>query len=78
MNSTDVREKKANELLELDSETQADLANIELDLLTRPYSLADAIRDGVKVTTKARGWGNGESACALTAASIAAKAKGLI
>jgi hypothetical protein len=75
---SDVRERKAKELQELDSATKAELANIELDLLTRPYSLADAIRDGVKVTKKARGWGDGESACALSAASIAAKSKGLI
>lgn len=76
--SIDVRAQKAKELQELDNETRAELANIELDLLTKPYSLADAIRDGGKVTTKAIGWGDGQSACALTAASIAAKAKGLI
>jgi hypothetical protein len=76
--TADIREKKAKELVELDEETKATLGNIELDLLTKPYSLADAIRDGIKVTNKARGWGNGESACALTAASIAAKAKGLL
>jgi hypothetical protein len=76
--TTDIREKKAKELVELDEETKTTLGNIELDLLTKPYSLADAIRDGIKVTNKARGWGNGESACALTAASIAAKAKGLL
>jgi hypothetical protein len=57
---------------------KADLANIELDLLTKPYSLADAIRDGIKVTEKARGWGSGNRACALSAAAIAAKSKGLI
>lgn len=74
----DVREKKAAELVELDAAMKADLANIELDLLTKPYSLADAIRDGGKVTTKAIGWGDGQSACALSAASIAAKAKGLL
>jgi hypothetical protein len=69
------RETKADELSEL---MKADLANIELDLLTKPYSLADAIRDGIKVTKKARGWGSENSACALSAAAIAAKSKGLI
>lgn len=72
------RETKAKELLELDEATKTDLGNIELDLLTRPYSLADAIRDGVKVTDKAIGWGSENSACALSAAAIAAKSKGLI
>jgi hypothetical protein len=74
----DVREKKAKELQELDLETMKELGSIELDVLTRPYSLVDAIRDGIKVTKKARGWGDGESACTLTAASIAAKSRGLI
>jgi hypothetical protein len=69
------RETKADELSEL---MKADLANIELDLLTKPYSLADAIRDGIKVTKKARCWGSENSACALSAAAIAAKSKGLI
>lgn len=76
--STDVRAQKAKELQELDTEMKAELANIELNLLTKPYSLADAIRDGGKVTTKSIGWGDGQTACALSAASIAAKAKGLI
>lgn len=73
------RETKAKELEKvLDEETQATLGEIELGVLTAPYSLADAIRDGIKVTDKARGWGDGSTACALTAASIAAKSKGLL
>lgn len=73
------RESKAKELEKvLDEETQATLGEIELGVLTAPYSLADAIRDGIKVTNKARGWGDGSTACALTAASIAAKSKGLL
>jgi hypothetical protein len=73
------RETKAKELQTvLDAETQAALGEIELDVLTAPYSLADAIRDGIKVTGKARGWGQGNMACALSAAAIAAKSKGLI
>ena len=73
------REDKARELQEvLDAETQAALGKIELDVLTAPYSLADAIRDGIKVSDKTRGWGQGNMACALSAAAIAAKAKGLL
>lgn len=74
------RETKAKELKEvlLDEQTKAALGEIELNLLTQPYSLADAIRDGVKVTEKANGWGAGEQACALSAAAIAAQAKGLL
>ena len=40
------------------------------------YTLADAIREGCSVTTKAVGWGNGDTACALSSAVIAAKARG--
>jgi len=39
------------------------------------YTLADAIREGSSVTTKAEGWGDGESACALHGAVTAAKAR---
>jgi hypothetical protein len=73
------REDKAKELQEiLDAETQATLGEIELNVLTAPYSLADAIRDGIKVSNKSNGWGSGNMACALSAAAIAAKAKGLL
>lgn len=74
------RETKAAELQEilLDEETRAALGEIELTLLTKPYSLADAIRDGGKVTEETVGWGAGNRACALSAAAIAAKAKGLL
>jgi hypothetical protein len=48
----------------------------ELDRLN--YRLSDAIREGSSVTEKARGWGNGENACALHAAVIAAEARGYI
>jgi len=41
------------------------------------YTLADAIREGSSVTEQeVGGWGNGARACALTAAVIAAKARG--
>lgn len=48
----------------------------ELDRLN--YRLSDAIREGSSVTEKAKGWGNGENACALHAAVIAAKARGFM
>lgn len=44
--------------------------------VTTSYTLADAIREGASVTTQEYGWGNGDSACALTAAVVAAKARG--
>lgn len=75
------REDKAAELakvLDLDPETKGALAEIELDLLTKPYSLADAIREGCRVTDKTVGWGAGDQACALSAAAIAAKARGIL
>lgn len=53
------------------------LGEIELGVLTK-YTLADAIREGCKVTEQARGWGSGGQACALSAAVIAAKARGYI
>lgn len=41
------------------------------------FTLADAIRLGSMVSTHNQGgWGDGESACAMTAAAIAAKAFG--
>lgn len=40
------------------------------------YRLSDAIREGSTVSEQAYGWGNGETACALTAAVLAAKARG--
>jgi hypothetical protein len=42
------------------------------------YTLADAIREGSTVSTQAYNWGNGETACALTAAVIAASARGYV
>jgi hypothetical protein len=75
-------EEKAAELsktLGLDAETQATLAEAELNVLTRPYTLADAIREGATVTSHStEGWGDGESACALSAAVIAATAHGYL
>jgi hypothetical protein len=54
------------------------LAGIELDVLTS-YTLADAIREGSSVTSqKVGGWVEGESACALGAGYLAAKARGYV
>ena len=56
-------------------ELRAMLGEIELEVLTRPFTLADAIREGSQVSTiSSEGWGNGDSACALHAAVISAKA----
>lgn len=46
----------------------------ELDRLN--FRLSDAIREGASITTKASGWGNGETACALHGAVISARARG--
>jgi len=52
------------------------LGEIELDVLTS-YTLADAIREGGRVTDQAVGtWGAGDNACAMSAAVIAAEARG--
>lgn len=59
-------------------ELRKELALIEEDVVTG-YTLADAIREGSKVTEKATdSWGNGDTACALSAGLIAAKARGLL
>lgn len=57
---------------------RADLRAIELDVTTS-YTLADAIREGGQVTSKATGafYKPGE-ACAMTAAVIAATARGYV
>lgn len=53
------------------------LGEIEMDVLTN-YTLADAIREGCMVTDKAQAWQQGDSVCALSAAVIAARARGYI
>jgi hypothetical protein len=52
----------------------------EIDMRVRTgYTLADAMREGSTVSEQKIGnWGDGETACALTAATIAAKARGYI
>lgn len=68
---TITRETKADELREM-------LTDIEMTVVTEGITLSRLIREGCQVTEKADGWGEGNSACALSAAAIAAKARGLI
>lgn len=69
-----VLDKKAEDL-KMGEATMKELSEIEAR--TKKFSLADAIRMGSTVTTPAVGnFGNGESACAMTAAVIAARAAG--
>lgn len=49
----------------------------EIGAKVSKFSLADAIRLGSSVTEQAYTWGDAHSACALSAAAIACKAKGL-
>lgn len=49
----------------------------ELRVVTA-YTLADAMREGSTVTVQVRDWGAGDRACALSAARIAAKARGYL
>ena len=76
-------DEKADELrsniaedMDLDPDTKAMLAEIDMHVMTG-YTLADAMREGSTVSKQNVGdWGDGETACALTAATIAAKARG--
>lgn len=67
-------DEKADELSAL---LEADINKIGMEVLTG-YTLADAIREGSTVSDQAYAWGNGDTACALTAGVIAAKARGFI
>lgn len=53
------------------------LSEIEEKVVTG-YTLADAIREGSQTSSQAYDWGVGSSACALSAAAIAATARGYI
>jgi hypothetical protein len=65
-----------NTVTEIYPDQIAELAAIETVVLTG-YTLADAIREGASVTAQARNkFGTTGEACALTAAAIAAKARG--
>lgn len=54
---------------------RADLAQIEEKVVTG-YTVADAIREGCTVSTQAYNWGQGSTACALGAGTLAAQARG--
>ena len=60
----------------LDEQTMSVLAEIDMKVATQGYTLADAIREGSTVTKQEYGWGNGDTACAMSAAVIAATARG--
>ena len=62
---------------ELEAVLKEELREIEIGVLTG-YTLADAIREGCKVSDQAYDWGNGDTACALSAAVIAAKTRGYL
>ena len=57
-----------NRLDEKADELKAVIDEIGLQVLTG-YTLADAIREGSKVSEQAYAWGTGDTACALTAPS---------
>ena len=65
-----LREQFARELAD-------EIDAIGLDVATS-YTLADAIREGSTVTTQPVGWGAGDTACAMSAGVIAARARGYI
>ena len=50
----------------------------ELEKVVNRFTLSDAIRLGSTVTTQSYDWGDGETACALTAGALAAKAAGYL
>lgn len=63
---------------ELNETLKAELGVIELGVTTN-FTLADAIREGSLVSEHSQdGWGDGESACALTAAVISARSRSFI
>ena len=66
---------------ELSEAIKKDLGDIELDVTTKGYTLADAIREGSKTTEmKEGGWGDedGSMVCALSTGWLAAKARGIL
>lgn len=67
-----------NKIDEKTEELRKELGEIEMDVLSQGYTLADAIREGSQVTEQAHAWGTGATACALSAAYLAARARGFI
>ncbi len=67
-----------NKIQERADELAQQMEDIEFKAVTE-YTLADAIRDGSTVSEhNPRGWGNGETACALTAGVIGFVARGYL
>jgi predicted GTPase len=67
-----------NKIDEKAEELQKTIDEIGMSVYTG-YTLADAIREGSKVSEQeVGGWGNGARACALTAAVISASARGYV
>jgi hypothetical protein len=66
-----------NKIDEKAAELAASIDTIGLEVLTG-YTLADAMREGSTVSDQEYNWGNGLTACALTAAVIGAKARGYV
>jgi hypothetical protein len=66
-----------NKIDEKAKELESTINEIGMSVLTG-YTLADAIREGSSVSEQSYDWGNGATACALTAAVIAAKARGYV
>ena len=75
-------DEKAEELRKQRAAVDADLAaainEIGMQVMTQGYTLVDAIREGSTVTKQAYNWGDGDTACALSAAVIAARSRGLV
>lgn len=77
---TATKTKHPLETLEGFDDLKATLAEIELDVLTEGFTLADAMREGSTTTGQARGTfvkSASNEVCALSAALMAAKARGL-
>lgn len=69
--------EKTNEITRMPAVERL-MAEIEEKVVLN-YTLADAIREGSKVTGKQeQGWIQGDNACALGAAYIAAQARGYV
>lgn len=66
-----------NKIDEKVEEIKAVIDEIGMDVATS-YTLADAIREGSQFTTQAYNWGDGETACAMSAAVLAARARGYL
>lgn len=54
------------------------LGELELQVLTEGPTLASLIRCGTRVTAQARNWGDGDTACTLSAAFLAARTLGIV